>query len=191
MKTFIAKINQCRLCEDILPYEPNPIFQVNEQSKILILGQAPGIKAHQVSIPFDDKSGDRLRGWLGVNKSQFYNDELFSILPMSFCYPGRGKTGDLPPPPICADTWRNALLAKFTNVELTIILGKHAIAWHLHVKTPISELAQQWQTFLNTKQIVLPHPSPRNNIWLKKNSWFENDVIPNIQKEVQKIIKRK
>ncbi|MDO6487129.1 uracil-DNA glycosylase family protein [Colwellia sp. 6_MG-2023] len=188
MKTLIAKIKQCQLCENILPCEPNPVFQANEQSKILILGQAPGIKAHQTSIPFNDKSGDRLRAWLGVSKSQFYNDELFAILPMSFCYPGKGKSGDLPPLPLCADTWRNALLAKLTKVELTIILGKYAIAWHLHTKAPITQLAQQWQTLLNSKQIVLPHPSPRNNIWLKKNSWFEDEVIPKLQSKIQSLI---
>jgi len=191
MKTLLKQINQCRLCENILPLEPKPILQINNNSKILILGQAPGAKAHQRGIPFDDKSGDRLRLWLGVDKNQFYDDELFAILPMGFCYPGRGKSGDLPPIPQCANTWREALLAKLTNVELTILLGKYAIEWHLHSKAPITELAKQWQTLLKSKQIVLPHPSPRNNIWLKKNAWFEDGVIPKLQQEVKAIITQK
>ena len=188
MKTLLKQINQCRLCENILPLEPKPILQINNNSKILILGQAPGAKAHQRGIPFDDKSGDRLRLWLGVDKNQFYDDELFAILPMGFCYPGRGKSGDLPPIPQCANTWREALLAKLTNVELTILLGKYAIAWHLGSKAPITELAKQWQTLLKSNQIVLPHPSPRNNIWLKKNAWFEDEVVPKLQQRVKTII---
>ena len=188
MKTLLKQINQCRLCENILPFEPNPILQISNKSKILILGQAPGAKAHQKSIPFDDKSGDRLRAWLGVDKSQFYDDKLFAILPMGFCYPGRGKSGDLPPIPQCANTWREALLAKLTNVELTILLGKYAIEWHLHSKAPITELAKQWQLLLESKQIVLPHPNPRNNIWLKKNAWFESEVIPKLQQITKAII---
>jgi uracil-DNA glycosylase len=107
---------------------------------------------------------------------------------MSFCYPGKGKSGDLPPLTLCSQTWRDALLAKLTNVELTIILGKYAIAWHLNTKAPVTQLAQQWQTLLNSKKIVLPHPSPRNNIWLKKNSWFEDDVIPKLQSKIQELI---
>ena len=144
MKRLLSQIKQCRLCENILPFEPNPILQISNKSKVLILGQAPGAKTHQKSITFDDKSGDRLRIWLGVDKSQFYDEELFAILPMGFCYPGRGKSGDLPPTPQCAKTWREALLAKLTNVELTILLGKYSIEWHLHSKAPITELAKQW-----------------------------------------------
>ncbi len=169
MKTLLKDIKQCRLCENILPLEPKPILQISNKSKILILGQAPGAKTHQRGIPFDDKSGERLRAWLGVNQKQFYDADLFAILPMGFCYSGRGKSGDLPPSPQCASTWREALLTRLSKVELTILLGKYAIEWHLHSKAPITELAKQWQTLLKSKQIVLPHPSPRNNIWLKKN----------------------
>lgn len=187
MKTLLQNINSCRLCEGVLPFEPNPILQISHKSKILILGQAPGIQTHQKSIPFDDKSGERLRAWLDVNKSQFYDEELFAILPMGFCYPGRGKSGDLPPIPLCAKTWRAELLAKLTNVELTILLGKYAIEWHLQTKETVTTLVKQWQTLLHTNQIVLPHPSPRNNIWLKKNTWFEAEVIPILQHKIKKI----
>ncbi len=143
---------------------------------------------HEKEIPFDDKSGDRLRGWLGVNKEQFYNPQLFAILPMGFCYPGKGKSGDLPPIPLCADTWRDNVLTSFTQVELTIILGKYAIEWHLHSKKPITNLAKQWQELLQENKLVLPHPSPRNNIWLKKNAWFEQEVIPVLQDKVKSIL---
>ena len=188
MKALLAKIQQCRLCEKTLPLEPNPILQISENSKTLILGQAPGVKAHQTSTPFDDQSGLRLRAWLGVTKAQFYDDQLFAIIPMSFCYPGKGKSGDLPPLPQCADTWREALLTKLSNVELTILLGKYATEWYLNSKEPITTLAQQWRTLLNSNQIVLPHPSPRNNIWLKKNAWFETEVIPNLQQKIKEIV---
>jgi uracil-DNA glycosylase family 4 len=191
MKRLLAQIKQCKVCENVLPFAPNPILQASDKSKILIVGQAPGIKAHQTSIPFADQSGDRLRAWLGVDKQQFYNEDIFALLPMGFCYPGRGKSGDLPPIPKCANTWREEVLAKLTNVELIIILGRYAIEWHLHSKTPITELAKQWQTLLQSKKMVLPHPSPRNNIWLKKNSWFENEVIPNLQQQIKEVIESK
>jgi len=188
MKNLINKIEQCKLCQSTLSLEPKPILQANQQSKILIVGQAPGIVTHDKGIPFDDKSGERLRVWLGVEKKQFYDPFLFAIIPMGFCYPGRGKSGDLPPPPLCADTWRKQLLSKFENIEFTIILGQHAIAWHLQSKASVTELAKKWQYLFKSNQIVLPHPSPRNNIWLKKNNWFENDVVPNLQNRIKAII---
>ncbi len=188
MQKLLAQIRQCTLCEQNLPFEPKPILQASADSKILIVGQAPGVKAHKKAMPFDDLSGDRLRNWLGVDKAQFYQANNFAIVPMGFCYPGRGKSGDLPPLPLCAATWREALLAKLTKVELTILLGRYAINWHLHSSAPITELAQQWQSLLQSKQLVLPHPSPRNNIWLKRNDWFETAVIPVLQTKVNNIL---
>ncbi len=188
MQKLLAQIRQCALCKQSLPFEPKPILQASSQSKILIVGQAPGTKAHEKAIPFDDLSGDRLRSWLGVDKEQFYNPDNFAIVPMGFCYPGRGKSGDLPPLPLCAETWRETLLAKLEKVELTIILGKYAINWHLYSTASITELAQQWQSLLKSKQLVLPHPSPRNNIWLKRNNWFETTVIPVLQSKVNRIL---
>jgi len=188
MENLLSQIKQCRLCKDKLPCPPKPILQASKQSKILIVGQAPGIVTHEKGIPFDDKSGDRLRQWLGVNKNQFYNADLFAIIPMSFCYPGRGKSGDLPPITKCANTWREDLLMKLNSIELTIILGKYAVEWHMHSKAPITKLAQQWSTLLTNNKIVLPHPSPRNNIWLKRNLWFEDQVIPNLQNSIKLIL---
>ncbi len=179
------------MCQVQLPLKAKPILQASTASKILIVGQAPGAVTHEKGIAFDDKSGDRLREWLGVNKEQFYNPDLFAILPMGFCYPGKGKSGDLPPIELCAQTWRDEVLARFNQVELTIILGKYATEWHLHSKEPITNLAKQWQKLLKENKLVLPHPSPRNNIWLKKNAWFEQEVISQLKYRVKEILKVK
>ncbi|WP_448550066.1 uracil-DNA glycosylase family protein [Thalassotalea fusca] len=167
---------------------PRPILQASFHSKILIAGQAPGIVTHEKGIPFDDKSGERLRGWLGVDRNQFYDAELFAIVPMAFCYPGKGNSGDLPPPAICAQTWRKKLLAQLPNIELTLILGKYAANWHLHTNSSISALASNWKQNLAGNYMVLPHPSPRNNRWLKNNIWFEQEAVPSLQKTISKII---
>lgn len=188
MKKLLTQIRQCTLCEKNLPLQPKPILQASIHSKILIVGQAPGTVTHEKGIPFDDKSGERLRSWLGVSKQQFYTANIFAIIPMAFCYPGKGKSGDLPPIPLCAETWRAKLFDQLPDIELTIILGKYAVEWHLHTKAPITELAKNWQHLLTNNTIVMPHPSPRNNIWLKKNEWFEAQVIPELQKRVKNII---
>jgi len=191
MSNLFTQIQQCQLCANQLPLGAKPILQFSSESKILIAGQAPGIKTHNQGIPFDDKSGERLRDWLGVTKNEFYNDKLFAILPMSFCYPGKGKSGDLPPPPLCAKTWRDEVMSSLKHIELTIILGKYAIAWHLQKSISVTELVKQNlnATGLNLpSHIVLPHPSPRNNIWLKKNPWFDSQVIPSLQNTVKSII---
>jgi len=188
IKLLEKNVKDCTLCSEHLPLGARPIIQIDTRSKILIAGQAPGKKVHETGIPFNDASGDRLREWLGVSKDAFYDSEQFAILPIGFCYPGKGKSGDLPPPPLCADTWRKQLLSKFENIEFTIILGQHAIAWHLQSKASVTELAKKWQYLFKSNQIVLPHPSPRNNIWLKKNNWFENDVVPNLQNRIKAII---
>jgi len=190
MKILLDKIKHCTLCQNTLPLCAKPILQASQQSKILIVGQAPGIITHERGVPFDDKSGERLREWLGIEREQFYDPLLFAIIPMGFCYPGKGKSGDLPPIPLCAKTWRKELLAQFKHIELTIILGKYAIKWHLQSTEPITVLAKQWQGLLRNNQIVLPHPSPRNNIWLKKNPWFEDDVIPVLQQRIKMTIAR-
>jgi uracil-DNA glycosylase len=123
-----------------------------------------------------------------VDEKQFYNPELFAIVPMGFCYPGKGKSGDLPPLPLCAKTWRTMLIHQLDHIQLTIILGKHAVKWHLNTNDSVTHLASQWQTLLTQQNLVLPHPSPRNNSWLKKNSWFEQDVIPQLQQRVKSLL---
>ena len=188
LKHLITQIHNCVLCEAHLPQGPRPVIQVSNESKILIAGQAPGLKVHQSGIPFNDASGDKLREWLGVNKDDFYDNNKFAIFPMGFCYPGKGKSGDLPPRIECAATWRTELLTELINIELTIVIGQYAHAYHLpNASKKLTKNVKNWQKFWpNT--IPLPHPSPRNNIWLKRNAWFENELLPPLKKQVKKVI---
>lgn len=193
LKILLSNIKQCTLCQQDLPLGVNPVLQAAKSAKIIIAGQAPGLKVHQSGIPFDDKSGERLRNWLGVNKSQFYNNELFAILPMAFCYPGKGKSGDLPPKPVCAQQWREKLLCQLPNIELIIAIGTYAQHWHIadKQKNTLTNTVKNWQFYLKNMSpavLPIPHPSPRNNIWLKKNAWFELEVIPALQQQVQNIL---
>ena len=183
-----TQVQNCVLCEAHLSLGPRPVIQLGNESKILIAGQAPGLKVHQSGITFDDASGDRLRQWLGVDKTEFYDDKKFAILPMGFCYPGKGKSGDLPPRAECAITWRSKLLAELKNIELTIVIGQYAHAYHLpNASKKLTENVKNWQEFW-PKVIPLPHPSPRNNIWLKRNAWFEDELLPPLKKQVQKVL---
>lgn len=185
----LKKVRSCDYCRDHLPHGVRPVLQLSANSKILIVGQAPGSKVHETGIPFDDPSGDRLRAWMGVAKADFYNAEKIAILPMAFCYPGRGKSGDLPPREECAKLWRHELMELMPSIELTLIVGQYAIAWHLpHVKkNTLTATAKRWQEHWPNK-LPIPHPSPRNNIWLKKNAWFEIDVVPALQQRVASIL---
>ncbi len=190
---LLSDIRQCTLCEEYLPLGTNPVLQVSPSARVIIAGQAPGIKVHQSGLPFDDKSGERLRQWLGIDTTTFYNDEIFAILPMAFCYPGKGKSGDLPPRPECANKWREQLLKQLPNVELIITIGIYAQNWHLPDKKEksLTETVKNWRFFYNETSpaiIPIPHPSPRNNIWLKKNLWFEQDVAPMLQGQIKKVL---
>lgn len=178
-KTLFSEVRACNECKTILPLKPNPILQHSIYSSVCIIGQAPGIKAHESSIPWNDPSGDRLRIWLGINKDSFYDQNKMTILPMSFCYPGKGKSGDKPPIKICAPLWHKKLLAA-TKPKLIFLVGKYAQDYYLSDSVPLTVRLKDWEHYL-PKFIVLPHPSPRNNIWLKKNSWFEDRVLPEIQ----------
>lgn len=184
------QMQACTVCQD-LPLGPNPIFQLDGRTKILIVGQAPGRIAHVRNRPFDDPSGDRLRDWLGIDKSAFYADPRIGIFPMGLCFPGTGATGDNPPSKICADTWRKKTLDALENVELTLVLGAYALAWHLpHLKGKTVAEAVQRSSTGGENIFVLPHPSPRNNRWLKKNGWFETDVVPRIRERVSQNLSR-
>lgn len=189
MQDLITEVKACTLCEAHLPLGPRPIFQMHPKAKILIAGQAPGVRVHESGIPFDDASGDRLRVWMGIDRDVFYNAETIAILPMGFCYPGTGKSGDLPPRPECAQHWREKLLAELPNIELTLVIGQYAQDWHLgkHQKENLTETVRAWKEYW-PKMLVLPHPSPRNNIWLKKNPWFEKEVISQLQKKIVSIL---
>ncbi|WP_261626856.1 uracil-DNA glycosylase family protein [Pseudoalteromonas holothuriae] len=184
---ILDQIRMCTICEHSLPLGPRPVVQASKQSKILIAGQAPSLSVHNTGLPFNDASGKRLRSWLNINEAQFYNPDYFAIVPMGFCYPGKGKTGDLPPPPECAKIWHQKLLAQLNNIELTIIIGQHAQRYHLEPNKSLTEQVKEWQTLL-PERIVLPHPSPRNQAWLKHHPWFQTDVIPKLQKRVYALI---
>lgn len=188
MKRLIEEVKACQAC-DGLPLGPRPIFQISSNSKILIAGQAPGRVTHTKGIPFDDASGNRLREWLGVDDSQFYDANNFAIVPMGFCFPGSGKSGDLPPTERCAQLWREKLLEQARQIELTVVIGRYALDWHLPEtkRQNVTDIVRDWRNHL-PRQMVLPHPSPRNNIWLSKNPWFNQDVLAALQARVQQVL---
>jgi uracil-DNA glycosylase len=184
LSTLLVDVRTCKLCEG-LPLGPNPILQASASSRVLIAGQAPGRITHAKGILFDDPSGNRLRDWLGVTREQFYDPELFAIIPMGFCFPGTGKGGDLPPRPLCAQTWRTKLLNQLPHITLTLVIGQYAQTWHLPEmeKQTLTERVRNAEPEAAT--IPLPHPSPRNGIWLKQNPWFEKDILPNLKSRVK------
>lgn len=186
---LLRQVRACRICETHLPLAPRPILQWHPAAKILIAGQAPGTKAHAANTPFDDPSGDRLRRWLGVDRATFYDATQFAIIPMGFCYPGKGKSGDLPPRPECAPAWRQALLDGLPALGLTLVIGMYALEWHLKDtrKRTLTETVADWQTYWPTI-CPLPHPSPRNLRWFKQNPWFEDDVVPSLQARVKELL---
>ncbi len=189
LRVLAQEIRACTLCSAYLPLGPRPIIQVSNSAQILIVGQAPGSRVHETGIPFDDPSGNRLREWMGIDKSVFYEESKIAIVPMGFCFPGTGKSGDLPPRPECAGTWRKKLLNELPQISLTLVIGQYAQAWHLGqlVKQNLTETVKAWKEF-GPEIIPLPHPSPRNNIWLKKNPWFEQEVLPKLQAKVKSIL---
>lgn len=185
---LLTEVRACQICAAHLPHGPRPVFQLHASARILIAGQAPGRKVHDTGIPFNDASGDRLRQWLGMSRETFYDAKHVAILPMGFCYPGTGKSGDLPPRPECAAAWRSQLLSRLKKLELTLVIGQYALAYHLPKEIgSLTEVVQNWRK--HWPQIApLPHPSPRNNIWLKRNPWFEDEFVPVIQKRVSEVL---
>jgi uracil-DNA glycosylase len=187
-KTILKKVRACDLCASQLPLEPRPVVQLHPEASILIAGQAPGEKVHETGIPFDDPSGKRLREWMGIDAEFFYDPKKVAILPMGFCYPGTGKSGDLPPRPECAAQWRHQILEHLPNIQLTLVIGQYAQNWHLqnNKKSNLTETVKAWQDYWPIL-LPLPHPSPRNNIWLKKNPWFEAEILPALKEKIANI----
>ena len=185
--TLIKEVRNCSICRESLPLGPRPIIQTHPNSKILIVGQAPGIKVHKSGIPFDDASGDRLRKWMGINKTVFYDAKKISIVPMGFCYPGSKKSGDLPPRPECAIAWRQKLLDHLNKVELTLVIGQYAMKYHLNNKN-VTQSTKDWQNYW-PEILPLPHPSPRNYIWFKNNVWFDDLILPMLKKRITQLLK--
>ena len=186
---LMADIRACRICGPHLPHGVRPVLQFHPDARILIAGQAPGRKVHESGVPFDDASGERLRAWMGVSRDDFYDAKKIAILPMGFCYPGTGKSGDLPPRPECAPAWRTPLINTLRRLQLSLVIGSYAQAWHLGEETNnVTAAVHDWRSYW-PKQVPLPHPSPRNNIWLKRNPWFEAELLPRLRARIARVLK--
>ncbi len=190
LKILLADIRKCSHCTEHLPLGPRPIVAAQRQARLLIIGQAPGKRVHDTGVPWDDPSGNRLRDWLGLTVEDFYDPSKVAIVPMGFCYPGTGKGGDLPPRPECAELWHEPLLQQLPNVKFTLLIGRYAQAYYLgeQLKSTLTATVKAWKEFTPTK-LPLPHPSPRNNRWLKNNPWFETDVLRYVKRRVRSILK--
>lgn len=185
---LVRRVRACTICAEVLPYEPRPVIQISENARILVVGQAPGRRVHETGLPFNDPSGDRLRQWMGITRDTFYDEQKLAILPMGFCFPGTGKSGDLPPRPECAPAWRKALLDRLPCIGLTLVIGQYAHAWHLPgASKAVTENVRRWREFW-PDSVPLPHPSPRNNGWLKNNPWFDAEVVPKLQGLVKLVL---
>ena len=179
----------CRACEAHLPLGPRPVLRAGASARILVVGQAPGTRVHASGIPWDDPSGERLRDWMGIDKNVFYDESRIAIIPMGYCYPGRGNGGDLPPRPECAELWLDRLLAKLPRIELTLLIGQYAQSHFLasRRKPSLAETAKAWREYA-PQYVPLPHPSPRNQPWFKRHAWFEEQVIPMLQKRIATLL---
>jgi uracil-DNA glycosylase len=181
--SLLESIAACRICAAHLPHGPRPVLSANPEARLLIAGQAPGTRVHASRIPWDDPSGDRLRDWLGLDREVFYQSKKVALVPMGFCYPGRGRSGDNPPRPECAREWHPRLLPRLKGVRLTVVIGQYAQRYHLGREAPVTVTVASWREFLPT-HIPLPHPSPRNNLWLRRHPWFERELLPELRRRV-------
>ena len=183
---LLRKIAACDICRAHLPLGPRPLLKVAAEARVLIIGQAPGRLAHESGVPWDDPSGNRLREWLGVSNETFYHHPGLGLMPMGFCYPGTGRGGDLAPRPECADTWHEDLLATLPRVETAVLIGRYAQQAYLPEvakKRTVTEVVRAWRESF-PRLLPLPHPSPRNNRWLRNNPWFEAEVLPALRDQV-------
>jgi len=188
---LLKEVRDCNICTNYLPFSPRPILQLHTSARILIVGQAPGRKVHESGIPFADMSGDRLRQWLGISAEVFYDPHTIAILPMGLCFPGTGNTGDLPPRPECAPAWREKLMKPLKNLKLTLVIGKYAQAYyfpdsHKSVTNTVQSWRKHWPDL-----VPLPHPSPRNNLWFRRNAWFEAELLPLLRNRIDEVLEEK
>ena len=188
MLTLLEEIRSCEVCKAHLPAGPRPIVQASATAGIVIIGQAPGRRVHESGVAWDDPSGVRLRSWLGLTDAQFYDSSSVAIVPMGFCYPGSAKSGDLPPRPECAPLWHDRVLSELPDDRLEVIIGTYAQKRYIEAPGKnLTETVANWKRYLPS-QIVMPHPSPRNQGWFKRNAWFETDAIPAVQQRVRQVL---
>jgi len=187
LAVLLDEIRACTLCAD-LPLGPNPVVRAATSARILIIGQAPGTRVHATSIPWNDPSGDRLRDWMNVDRDTFYDSSRIAIMPMGFCYPGRGRGGDLPPRPECAPAWHAQVLSQLPDIRLILLIGQYAQRYYLGDNfTTVTETVKR-AAEMPTPYFPLVHPSPRNTYWLKKNAWFEGEVVPALASKVAEFL---
>jgi len=188
LPNLLEEVRACRHCEDALPLGPNPVLRAGSTARMIIVGQAPGTKVHASGVPWDDASGKRLRQWLAVEPEQFYDESRIAIIPMAFCYPGRGKSGDLPPPAACAPKWHESLFTLLPRVELVLLVGSYAQDFYLgRSRETLAARVRRWADF-GPRYFPLPHPSPRNTLWLKRNPWYEAQVVPALRRRVAELL---
>jgi len=189
LQRLIAEARACRLCEAHLPLGPKPVFIAGEGARLLIAGQAPGRRVHETGIPWNDPSGDNLRAWLQLERAAFYDSRRIAIIPAGLCYPGTGKGGDLPPRPECAPLWQPRFRAALPGIRLTLLVGQYAQAYYLgeRRKKTLAATVHAWREY-TPEFLPLPHPSPRNRLWLRRNPWFERDVIPALRRRVRAVL---
>jgi uracil-DNA glycosylase len=189
LEKLLQEVRGCRACEAYLPLGPRPILQISGSARILIVGQAPGIAVHRTGIPWNDPSGKTLRAWMGVDEAVFYDARRIAIIPMGYCYPGRGKSGDLPPRRECAELWLDKLLGYLPDIELTLLIGQYAQRHFLasRRKASLTETVRSWQDY-GPDLLPLPHPSPRNRGWLKRNPWFESELLPAMRGRITEVL---
>lgn len=185
LQLLLTEIRACRVCEAHLPHGPRPVLQVGRAARVLVVGQAPGARVHASGVPWDDKSGERLRDWMGIGFEHFYAPDCVALVPMGYCYPGRGASGDLPPRPECAELWLERVLAQMPDVKLTLLVGTYAQRRFLagERRATLTETVAAWRDF-GPSRIPLPHPSPRNQGWFKRHPWFERELLPVLKRRV-------
>ncbi len=188
LEALVEEIRACRVCAGALPHEPRPVLRVHPAARVLIVGQAPGRRVHESGLPFTDPSGDRLRAWMGVSYDEFYDQRFIAVAAMGFCYPGTVDGADLPPRRECAPLWRPRLLPLLKNVQLTLLVGGYAHRYHLggQAGRTLHDTVRNWRAY-GEGVLPLPHPSWRNSAWLKRNPWFEADLVPELQRRVSSL----
>jgi uracil-DNA glycosylase len=190
LESLLAKVRACTVCAAHLPFAPQPVLRARASATLMIVGQAPGTRVHATGIPWNDPSGDRLRSWLQLSREEFYDENHIAIIPTGFCYPGKGRGGDLPPRPECAPLWHPPLRAALPQIQLTLLIGRYAQDYYLgdRQENTLADTVANYRSYL-PEFFPLPHPSPRNMRWFKRHSWFEAEVVPALRRRVQAIFR--